>query len=157
VKLASDSNALVVGFNVNATTVAKRMAEKEGVNIKVFNVIYELVEEVKNNMADLLPPEVVRTDLGRLKVLAIFKTGKNDMIVGGKVIDGKAVKKALIEVKRDKEIIGKGEISNLQQNKKPAEEVKSGNECGVTFEGKTRIEEGDILEFYEEKEERRKL
>jgi translation initiation factor IF-2 len=108
-------------------------------------------------MADLLPPEVVRTDLGRLKVLAIFKTGKNDMIVGGKVIDGKAVKKALIEVKRDKEIIGKGEISNLQQNKKPAEEVKSGNECGVTFEGKTRIEEGDILEFYEEKEERRKL
>lgn len=157
IKLAADSDAIVVGFNVSATTVAKRMAEKEGVDVKVFNVIYELVEEVKNNMADLLPPEIVRTDLGRLKVLAIFKTGKKDMIVGGKVIDGKVVKKSLVEVKRNKEIIGKGEISNLQHNKQSAEEVKSGNECGITFEGKTKIEEGDILEFYEEKEERRKL
>ena len=157
IKLAADSDAVVVGFNVTVTTVAKRLAEKEEVGVKVFNVIYELVEEIKNNMADLLPPEIVRTDLGRLKVLAIFKTGKKDMIVGGKVIDGKVVKKALVEVKRDKEIIGKGEVSNLQQNKQPADEVKSGNECGITFEGKTKIEEGDILEFYEEKEERRKL
>lgn len=157
VKLAADSDAIVVGFNVSATTVAKRMAEKEGVSIKVFSVIYELVDEIKNSMADLLPPEIVRTDLGRLKVLAIFKTGKKDMIVGGKVIDGKAQKKALADVKRGKEVIGKGEISNLQQNKKPADEVKSGNECGITFEGGTKIEEGDILEFYEEKEERRKL
>lgn len=157
VKLAADSGALVVGFNVTATTVAKRMAEKEDVSVKAFSVIYELVDEIKNNMADLLPPEVVRTDLGRLKVLAIFKTGKKDMIVGGKVIDGKAVKKAFVEIKRDKEIVGKGEISNLQQNKKPVEEVKSGNECGITFEGSFKIEEGDIMEFYEEKEERRKL
>lgn len=157
VKLAADSEAVVVGFNVTATTVAKRMAEKEEVKIKVFNVIYELVEEIKNNMADLLPPVIVRTDLGRLKVLAIFKNGKNDMIVGGRVIDGKIVKKSLIEVKRDKEIIGKGILANLQQNKKSADEVKSGNECGITFEGKTKIAEGDILEFYEEKEERRKL
>lgn len=157
VKLAADSGASIVGFNVTATTVAKRMAEKENVKIKSFSVIYELVDEIKNDMADLLPPEIVRTDLGRLKVLAIFKTGKKDMIVGGKVIDGKAQKKALVEVKRDKEIIGKGEISNLQQNKKPVDEVKIGNECGITFEGGVRIEEGDILDFYEEKEERRKL
>ena len=157
VKLATDANAIVVGFNVIATTVAKRMAEKEMVTVKVFDVIYELVAEIRNNMADLLPPEIIRTDMGRLKVLAIFKTGKTDMIVGGRVIDGNAVKKSLVEVKRDKEIIGKGEVSNLQQNKQPADEVKSGNECGITFEGKIKIKEDDILEFYEEKEERRKL
>ncbi|MDD3498345.1 MAG: translation initiation factor IF-2 [Candidatus Moranbacteria bacterium] len=157
VKLAADSGAMIVGFSVTATTVAKRLAEKEGVTVKIFNVIYELVEEIKSSMADLLPPEIVRTDLGRLKVLAIFKHGKKDMIVGGRVIDGVAVKKALVEVKREKEIIGKGEVSNLQQNKKPADEVKAGNECGITFEGKVKIEEGDIFQFYEEKEERRKL
>ncbi len=157
VKLAESAEAVIFGFNVNATTVAKRMAEKTEVEIKFFNVIYELVEEVKNMMADLLPPEIVRTDLGRLKVLAIFKNGKNDMIVGGRVIEGKVNNKVLVEVKRGKEIIGRGEISNLQQNKKPAEEVKSGNECGITFVGKTKIEEGDILIFYKEEERRRKL
>ena len=157
VKLAESADAVIFGFNVNATTVAKRMAEKTEVDIKFFNVIYELVEEIKNMMADLLPPEIVRTDLGRLKVLAIFKNGKNDMIVGGRVIEGKVNNKVLVEVKRGKEIIGKGEISNLQQNKKPAEEVKSGNECGITFVGKTKIEEGDILIFYKEEEKRRKL
>jgi len=157
VKLAESSDAVIFGFNVNATTVAKRMAEKAEVAIKFFDIIYELVEEVKNMMAELLPPEIVRTDLGRLKVLAIFKNGKNDMIVGGRVIEGEIINKVLIEVKRDKEIIGRGEISNLQQNKKPAEKVKSGNECGVTFVGKTKIEEGDILEFYKEEEKRRKL
>ncbi len=157
VKLAESSNAIVYGFNVNATTVAKRMAEKVEVEIKSFDVIYELVEDVKNRMADLLPPEIIRTDLGRLKVLAIFKNGKTDMIVGGRVIEGTAVNKSLVEIKRDKEIIGKGEISNLQQNKKPAEKVKSGNECGITFQGKTKIEEGDILIFYKEEEKRKKL
>lgn len=157
IKLAESSNAVIFGFNVTATTVAKRMAEKSGVIIKPFNIIYELVEVIKNDMADLLPPEIVRTDFGRMKILAIFKNGKNDMIVGGKVIEGKIVKKSLIEVNRDKEAIGKGVLENLQQNKKPAEEVKSGNECGVTFVGGTKLMVDDILYSYKEEEVRRKL
>lgn len=157
IKLAESSNAVIFGFNVTATTVAKRMAEKSGVIIKPFNIIYELVEVIKNDMADLLPPEIVRTDFGRMKILAIFKNGKTDMIVGGKVIEGKIVKKSLIEVNRDKEVIGKGILENLQQNKKPAEEVKSGNECGVTFVGGTKLMVDDILYSYKEEEVRRKL
>ena len=157
IKLAESSNAVIFGFNVTATTVAKRMAEKSGVIIKPFNIIYEMVEAVKNDMAELLPPEIVRTDFGRMKILAIFKNGKADMIVGGKVIEGKIVKKSLIEVNRDKEVIGKGVLENLQQNKKPAEEVKSGNECGVTFFGGTKLMVGDILYSYKEEEVRRKL
>ena len=157
IKLAESSNAVIFGFNVTATTVAKRMAEKSGVIIKPFNIIYELVEAVKNDMAELLPPEIVRTDFGRMKILAIFKNGKTDMIVGGKVIEGKIVKKSLIEVNRDKEVIGKGVLENLQQNKKPAEEVKSGNECGVTFVGGTKLMVDDILYSYKEEEVRRKL
>lgn len=157
IKLAESSNAVIFGFNVTATTVAKRMAEKSGVIIKPFNIIYEMVEAVKNDMAELLPPEIVRTDFGRMKILAIFKNGKTDMIVGGKVIEGKIVKKSLIEVNRDKEVIGKGVLENLQQNKKPAEEVKSGNECGVTFVGGTKLMVDDILYSYKEEEVRRKL
>lgn len=157
VKIAESSRAVIYGFNINPTSVAKRMAESKGITIKSFSIIYELVEDIKNMLADLLPPEIVRTDLGRLKVLAIFKTGKKDMIVGGKVIDGKIVKKCLIDVKREKELIGSGTLSNLQHNKKNVEEVSNGNECGLTFEGRTKIQEGDILEFYTEEEVKRKL
>lgn len=157
VKLAESTGAIIFGFNVTATTVAKRMAEKSNVIIKPFNVIYELVDMIKSDMADLLPPEIVRTDFGRMKILAIFKNGKTDMIVGGKVIEGKIVKKSLIEVKREKEIIGKGLLENLQQNKKPTEEVKSGNECGVTFAGGTRLMVDDVLYSYKEEEVKRKL
>lgn len=157
VKLAESTGATIFGFNVTATTVAKRMAEKSNVTIKPFNIIYELVEAVKNDMSELLPPEIVRTDFGRMKILAIFKNGKTDMIVGGKVIEGKIVKKSLIEVVRDKEVVGKGVLDNLQQNKKPTEEVKSGNECGVTFAGGTRLMVDDILYSYKEEEVRRKI
>lgn len=157
VKLAESTGAIIFGFNVTATTVAKRMAEKSNVIIKPYNIIYELVEAVKNDMSDLLPPEIVRTDFGRMKILAIFKHGKTDMIVGGKVIEGKIVKKSLLEVNRDKEVIGKGILENLQQNKKPTDEVKSGNECGITFAGGTKLMVDDVLYSYKEEEVKRKL
>ncbi|MDH4330591.1 MAG: translation initiation factor IF-2 [Candidatus Moranbacteria bacterium] len=157
VKIAESSNAIIYGFNVTATSVAKRMAESKGIEIKSFNIIYELIDDIKNSLASLLPPEIVRTDLGRLKVLAIFKTGKKDMIVGGKVIEGKVSRKCLIDVKREKELIGSGTLTNLQHNKKNVDEVSSGSECGLTFEGSTKIEEGDVLEFFTEEEVRRKL
>jgi translation initiation factor IF-2 len=112
IKIASTASATIFGFGVDVTPVAKRLAEDSGVNIKIYKIIYELVEEVKKMMGDLLPVEIIRTDLGKLQVLAIFKTGKRDMIVGGRVIDGKMAKGALIEVKRGEEIIGQGKIQN---------------------------------------------
>ena len=157
VKIAQSSNAVIFGFNVIATSVAKRIAENAGIQIKTYGIIYELVEVVKNMMADLLPPEIVRTDSGRLKVMAIFKTGKRDMIVGGRVIEGKMIKGESIEIKRDDEIVGKGKLSNLQQNKQAAEEVNQGNECGITFDGNVKIKEGDLLICYKEETVKRKL
>lgn len=157
VKLAASAGAMVYAFNIDTTPVAKRLAEASQVSIKSYKVIYELVEDVKREMASLLPPEIVRTDLGTLSVLAIFKTGKRDMIVGGRVIDGKIAKGSLIEVKRDGEVIGKGRLANLQQNKNQTNEVNKGNECGVTFEGDIKIKEGDILTSYTEEEKRRTL
>jgi translation initiation factor IF-2 len=157
VKIAGSSDAMILGFNVSATAVAKRMAASEKVEIKTFGIIYELVEEVRSKLSDLLPPEIVRTDFGKMKVLAIFKNGKHDMIVGGRIIEGKAIKGVDVEIKRESEIVGKGKLINLQQNMKNTEEVKQGNECGITFEGSTKIKEGDALLFFKEEEVKRKI
>jgi translation initiation factor IF-2 len=157
IKLAQTSQSLVLGFNTEATPVAKRLAEGSQTKIKIFKIIYELVGEVKKEISSLLPAEIIRTDLGHLNVLAIFKTGKRDMIVGGRVSEGKMAKGALIEVKREGEIIGRGKIANLQQNKANADEVKQGNECGITFEGNIKIKAGDTLVAYIEEEKKRTL
>jgi translation initiation factor IF-2 len=116
-----------------------------------------LLQEVKKMIIDMLPPEIVRTDLGTMNVLAIFKTGKHDMIVGGRVNDGKIIKGALVEIKRDSEIVGRGKIEGLQQNKNVTSEVGKGNECGVVFEGNTKIKESDTLIVYTEEEKKRTL
>lgn len=157
IKIGAPSGAMVLGFNVETTTVAKRLAEASGVKIKTFKIIYELVEEVKKTIIDMLPPEIVRTDHGQVHVLAIFKTGKRDMIVGGRVSEGKIIKGAMIEIKRDGEIVGKGRLDALQQDKKVTAEVGKGNECGIVFEGDTKIKEGDILVAYTEEEKKRTL
>jgi translation initiation factor IF-2 len=104
-----------------------------------------------------LPPEIIRTDHGTLSVLAIFKTGKRDMIVGGRVASGKMIRKSRIEIKRDGEIIGDGLMTNLQRNKENADEVGQGNECGVVFEGSVKIAAGDTLVSYTVEEKRRRL
>jgi len=150
VRLAQTSKSVIFGFNVDATAVAKRMAEANKVEIKSYKIIYELIDDIKNRLVALLPPVIEREDLGKLKVLAIFKTGKKDMIVGGKITSGKFTTKTLIEVERNGNIIGKGSLANLQENKINVDEVTSGKECGITFDGETKIKEGDILLCYQE-------
>lgn len=150
VRIAQSTSAVVFGFSVETTPVAKRMAETNGVEIKNYKIIYELVEDIKKRLVEMLPPEIERTDFGKLKVLAIFRTEKKAMIVGGKVTSGKVAKGVLIEVMRGDQVIGRGKLANLQQNKVNTDEVKSGHECGITFEGETKIKEGDTLMFYKE-------
>lgn len=145
IKHAETSDVLIYGFTVEATSVAKRMAEERKVSIKTFKIIYELVEDVKNKMESMLSPETIREDLGTLEVLAVFKTGKKDMIVGGRVTSGHINNKTLIEVQRGEALIGRGTLANLQQNKVDVNEVKKGEECGITFDGETKIKVEDIL------------
>ncbi|MFO7807275.1 MAG: translation initiation factor IF-2 [Candidatus Moraniibacteriota bacterium] len=157
VKMAQTGGAIIYGFNTNPTPVASRMKEDAGVEIKTFNVIYELIEDIKEEMSDLLEPEIKRTDLGKLKVLAVFKSNKNSMVVGGRVTSGKIVKGEQLEVVREKEVIGKGKMTQLQHNKEDVSEVKEGLECGVSFEGKTKIQQDDILVCFKEEEIKRKI
>jgi translation initiation factor IF-2 len=154
VRLASAGKAFIYGFNVEITPVAKRLAETVQAEIKNYKIIYELVEDIKNKLIAMLPLVVERIDFGKLKVLAIFKTGKEDMIVGGKIISGKIINSSLIEVLRNDVVIGKGKLSNLQENKVNVDEVTNGKECGITFLGSVKIKEGDILLNYREKVEK---
>lgn len=157
VRLAQSANAVIFGFSVEATPVAKRLAENSKVEIKNYKIIYELVSDIKNRLIEMLPMEIERVDFGKMKVLALFKTGKKDMIIGGKVTSGKIVNSSLIEVMREENSIGKGKLSNLQQNKVNVDEVVSGNECGITFDGETKIKEGDILVSYKEEVKKKTL
>ena len=157
VRLAQSSNAVIFGFNVEATGVANRMAENAKVEIKSYKIIYELLQEIKSRLSDMLPPEIVREDFGKMKVLAIFKTGKKDMIVGGKVTAGKMVNNLQIEVMRNDNVIGRGKLSNLQQNKINTDEVPKDNECGITFDGEIKIKEGDTLACFREEVRKKSL
>jgi translation initiation factor IF-2 len=157
VRLAGSSQAIVFGFNIDATPVAKRMADASGVEIKSYKIIYELVEDIKKRLIALLPREFERTDFGKMKVLAIFRTEKGEMIVGGKVTSGKIVNGSLIEAIRNDASIGKGALKNLQQNKVNVNEVAENNECGITFKGDAKIKEGDVLISYREEEKKKIL
>ena len=157
IKTASASQAVVIGFGVSLSPEVRALAEKEGVTVKTYEVIYELIDEVKEMTADLLGPEIIREDLGKLEVLQVFRTEKGRMVIGGKVLSGKMIRGALVDVIRKEEKIGQGRLAQLQQEKKNIEEVSKGKLAGINFEGGVRIEEGDILEVYQEKKKKRTL
>lgn len=150
VKLAMASNSSIIGFRIKATSNAVSLAERSGVKVLIYDIIYELAQGVRNLMNDLIKPEIVRHDLGRMEVLAIFRTEKNRQIIGGRVISGEVKRGAKIEVIRNGEKTGKGKLIQLQQNKREADKISQNQECGILFEGDAKIQEGDALEFYEE-------
>lgn len=156
-KLAEMSQGQIIGFRVrvNPSILQALKKDKEKrVKIKTFDVIYNLIQEVRLMMEKSLVPKVLRQDVGKVKTLVVFWGEKNRQIVGGKITEGEVKKGLKVEVFRDKEKVGSGKIVNLQRNKKDAEKLIKGDECGVLFEGNVKIQEGDILIFYTE--ERRK-
>lgn len=157
VSLAQTTNAFLFAFNVAPMTLAQEMIQKNNINFHQYRVIYDLLDKVKIELEKLLNPELITTELGNFKVLAIFRTDKSSMIVGGRVESGKLKKDSKIRVKRDGEIIGLGKLSALQSGKQSVNEVPEGNECGLQFEGKIKLEEGDVLEAYKEETKIKKL
>ena len=150
IKLAEVSRAVVISFGVKTNPISFDLAEARKVKILNFDIIYELAQGVRHIMEKMLSPEVVRQDFGKMKVLAVFRTDKSRQIVGGKIVEGRAKKGAQIEVFRNEEKIGKGRIINLQKNKKDADIVAKGDECGILYEGDAKVEEGDTLLMFGE-------
>lgn len=150
IKTARSGKAVILGFRVKTDSVARQMAEREKVRIISVDVIYNLVEEIRNSMERIMAKDSVRTDLGRVKILGIFLTDKNRQIVGGKVIEGEVKKGASIEVIRQENLVGKGRMVNLQRDKKDIDRIMKGQECGIMYEGDIKIEAGDVLVIYTE-------
>jgi translation initiation factor IF-2 len=148
IKLSKSARALVLGFRVKANPLAKSLAQKERVKIMNFEIIYDLVEGIRKHMEKILEPELVRTDLGKVRVLVKFWGEKNRQIAGGKITEGEVKKRTLIEIQRNEEVIGRGKMVNLQRNKKDIEKATKGQEVGILYEGRGKIEEGDTLVIF---------
>ncbi len=154
---AEAGEALVVGFNVNATGIAEELMNDKNIQFKHYDIIYDLINWVKEELEKMLDVEKIVTEIGRVKVLAIFRTDKNAMTIGGRVEDGKVIPGLLARIKRDGLLIGTGKISQCQVGQAVMKEVIQGTECGMRFEGREKIEEGDVLEIYREESKIRKI
>jgi len=150
-KLAEMSKAIIIGFRVKISpTVAQFMKNDSDrkLRIKTFDVIYELIQDVRNSLEKTLEPEITREDVGKLKTLLVFWGEKNRQIVGGKITEGELKKGLKLEVFREDKKVGAGRIINLQRDKKDVDELRKGDEAGILFEGNVKIEKGDILQAY---------
>ena len=148
VKLAEASNAIIIAFNVRPTTPARIIAEKTGVEIRNYNVIYHATEEIEKAMKGMLDPEFKEVYFGRIEVKQVFKVSNVRNIAGAVVVDGKVTKDSKIRVIRDGIIIFDGELGSLKRFKDDVKEVVMGQECGIGIQDFNDIKAGDIIESY---------
>jgi len=157
VMLASASNAVIIGFNVRPDSRVAEIAEHEGVEIKLYDIIYNVIADVKAAMEGLLEPLFKEVVHGRAEVLDIFKISKVGTIAGCSVQDGKILRNASLKVVRDGVVAYDGKIASLKRGKDDAREVAAGMECGIGIENFNDIRVGDILEAYVKEKVERKL
>ena len=148
ITLATASNAIVIGFNVQADVTARRMAEREGVSIRLYNIIYRIVEDVEKALKGMLEPVYAEKVIGKAEVLAIFPISKVGKIAGCRVRSGTIRRNAKMRLKRDDDTLFEGEVSSLRHEKERVNEVREGFECGIGLKDFHDIEIGDILECY---------
>lgn len=148
VDLASAANAIIIGFNVRPDTTARKAAEQEQVDMRMYRVIYEAIEEVEKALQGMLDPEYEEVVLGRAEVRALFKVPNVGTIAGSYVTDGKIVRGAQVRVIRDGVVVHEGEMSSLKRFKDDVREVAQGYECGIGVERFNDLKEGDVLEAF---------
>jgi len=148
VRLAETSNAAIIGFNVRANKEARESAERAGIEIRYYNIIYNLVDDVKQAMSGLLTPMRRETMLGNATILEIFKVSKVGNIAGCRVTDGTVERGANVRLIRDSVVVHEGKLSQLKRFKDDAREVTAGQECGMAFENYQDMKVGDVIECY---------
>jgi translation initiation factor IF-2 len=146
--LAQASGAVVIGFNVRAHKEAREVAEQAGVEIRYYNIIYDLVDDVRKAMSGLLAPTLRETLLGNAVILEIFKVSKVGNVAGCRVTDGVVERGANVRLIRDSVVVYQGKLSQLKRFKDDAREVAAGQECGMAFENYQDMKVGDAIECY---------
>jgi translation initiation factor IF-2 len=150
VSLANASKAIVIGFNVRANSQAKQLADSLGLEIRYYNIIYDLVDDVKGAMSGLLAPTRKEVFLGHAEIQQVFNISKVGKIAGARVTDGKVERGARLRLLRDNVVIlQEGKLSTLKRFKDDVREVVSGQECGIAFENFQDLKEGDVIECFQ--------
>jgi len=149
---AEATGAVVYGFHVLVPNNVAMIAREKKIKINNYKIIYELIDDVKEKLRAMIKPEIVREDLGKVAVLAVFKKGPTFEIVGGRVNQGKVEPGVKAAVLRNNEFIASGKITEIKVGKQEVKDVVRGQEFGLKFEGQPVIEIGDILDIYREKE-----
>ncbi len=159
IHLAHTSDALIYGFNVTLPTNVKRLASRDKVTIRLYSIIYELIDNCREEMSTLLAPEEIEHELGRLQVKGVFKTTKTEVICGGEVTSGKLSLPAFARIMRGKEQIAEAQLTNLKRGPQDAKEVVEGELCGMNLAtiSKVQIEEGDEVIIFTKETITRKL
>jgi translation initiation factor IF-2 len=157
IALALASNAVVVGFNVRPDAQARDLADREGVDVRLYRVIYDAIEDIRGALSGMLKPEERETELGRAEVRALFRVPRAGVIAGCYVLQGTIVRNARARVVRDGVIAYDGRVGSLRRFKDDVREVAEGFECGIGIENFNDVKEGDIIEAYEVREVAREL
>lgn len=150
VRMAASSDAIIYGFNIDLPPAVKRLAMRDKVQVRLYKVIYELLDDARSSMEQMLAPEVVETEVGALTIKGIFRTLKDEVICGGEVTKGKVVSNVLARVKRGDEQLAEVEVTKVQRQQQEAKEVFEGEMCGLSLKTSKKLvmEEGDKLEFF---------
>jgi len=157
VTLAAASGAVIIGFNVRASREAREVAERDGIEIRYYNIIYDLVDDVKKAMTGLLAPTFREEMLGNAAILEVFNISKIGKVAGCRVTDGEVQRGANVRLIRDNVVIHEGKLSQLKRFKDDAKEVTAGQECGMSFENYQDMRAGDVIECYRVHEVQRTL
>lgn len=148
IMLASASTAIIIGFNVQADVSARRMAEKEGVDIRLYEIIYRMTEDIEKALNGMLEPKTKEKVIGRAQVLAVFSASKFGKVAGCKVTDGELRRNSKVRLYRSTDLVYEGDMGSLRHEKEDVKEVKQGYECGVGFKNFSDIQVGDQLVCY---------
>ncbi len=150
IRLAADEKTIIYGFNVELPPAVKRLAQREKVQVRLYKVIYELLDDARQSMEGMLAPEVVETEIGTLVVKGVFRTMKEEIIAGGEVTSGKVMPGLLVRIKRGDEQLNEVEVIKVQRQQQEAKEVFEGEMCGLSLKTTKKfiLEEGDTLEFF---------
>lgn len=154
---AATPGTLVLGFHSEVSTQVNRLAERFGIEVVNYQIIYELVQDLTKLLTGLLQPEIVTTELGKFKVMKVFFTGDGEMVVGGKITEGIMQRAAKLRVMREDLQIGEGSIAGLKLVNEDIHELEKGTECGIRFKGKVKLMEGDILEAWKQEKKMKTL
>ncbi len=148
IAFAKTAGALLIGFSVSLNANLKALANREGVQVHLYKVIYELTDDLRDALSQMLPAEVIETVVGELEIKGVFKTTKTSVVCGGTVTMGRIEPKLRLRIKRGAEVVGEGTLTTLQKDKQQAKEVFEGETCGMSVATTSPIEMGDNLEFF---------